>query len=147
MTVGCWNVRTLLTTGAVSVLMHKLKKFRWDISGVSETNWKRVDDTLENGYRIMNSGRDDYHRFGVALILSSLAEKALLAYNQINDRIITARFNTAVGCMTICQVYAPTTNAKVGQSDLNSNGVVGGFEYGQRNERGDKLAAITKWKR
>jgi hypothetical protein len=25
MAVGCWNVRTLLTTGAVSVLMHELK--------------------------------------------------------------------------------------------------------------------------
>jgi len=38
MTVGCWNVRTLLTTGEVSVLMHELKNFRWDINGVSETH-------------------------------------------------------------------------------------------------------------
>jgi len=47
----------------------------------------------------------------IAQILSSLAEKALLGYNPVNDRIITTRFKTTVGCMTICQVYAPTTNA------------------------------------
>jgi len=77
--------------------------------------------------------------------------------------------------MTICQVYAPTTNAddeemasfydklqeiiasipkndmiimmgdfkaRLRQSDLNSNGVVGEFGYGQRNERGDRLVAF-----
>jgi len=125
--------------------------------------------------RILSSGREDYHRSGLALILSSLAEKALLGCNSVNDRIITARFKTAVGCMIICRVYAPTTNeddeemtsfydklqeiivsipksdmiimmgdfnAKVGQSDRNSNGVVGGFGYGQRKERGDRLVAF-----
>jgi len=78
--------------------LNKLKMFRWDIIGVSETHWKGVDDTRESGYRILSSGREDYHRSGVALILSSLAEKALLGYNPVNDRIITARFKTAVGC-------------------------------------------------
>ena len=46
------------------------------------------------------------HRSGVALVLSPLAEKALLGHNPVNDRIITARFRT-----TVCQVYAPTTTA------------------------------------
>jgi len=114
MTVGCWNVRTLLTTGAVSVLTHELKKFRWDIIGVFKTHWKGVDDTRENGYRILSSGREDYHRSGVALILSSLAEKELLGYNPVNDQIIAARFKTAVFCMTICQeYYAPTARIQM----------------------------------
>jgi len=59
--------------------------FRWDIIGVSETHWKGVDDTRESGYRILSSGREDYYRSRVALILNSLAEKALLGYNPVND--------------------------------------------------------------
>lgn len=44
LTIGCWNVRTLHTTGATALLMHELKKFRWDIIGISETHWIGVDD-------------------------------------------------------------------------------------------------------
>ena len=47
----------------------------------------------------------------MALERSPLAEKALLGFNPVNDRIITARFKTAVSCMTIYQVYALTMNA------------------------------------
>src|SRR5664279_2056080 len=104
LTVGCWNVRTLHTAGALELLMHELEKFRWDIIGISETHWLGVDDTRCENYRILSSGREDIHRSGVALVLSSLADKALLGYNPVNDRIITARFRTMIGCMTVCQV-------------------------------------------
>jgi len=109
MIVGCWIARTRLTTGTVSVLMHELKRFRWD--GTSPVSLKRTEGIGWHPFRILSSEREDYHRSGVALILSSLGEKALLWYNPVNDRIITTRFKTAVGCMTIFQVYAPTTNA------------------------------------
>ena len=33
LTVGCWNVRTLYTTGATAVLIHELEKCRWHIIG------------------------------------------------------------------------------------------------------------------
>jgi len=175
LTVGCWNVRTLNTTGATEVLMHELKKFRWDIIGIAETHWIGTDDKQYEDNRILSSGREDIHRSGVALVLSPMAQKALMGYNPVNDRIITARFRTMIGCMTVCQVYAPTTaasdndiddfysrlqvvfssmpkndiiilmgdfNAKVGRQNLDSNGVVGKFGYGERNERGDRLTAF-----
>jgi len=172
LTVGCWNVRTLYATGATSLLMHELKKFRWDIIGISETHWTGVDDRRVDDHRILSSGKDEHHRSGVALVLSSTAEKALLGFNPVSDRIITARFRTMLGGMTVCQVYAPTINAndmemdefysslqdvisnvpktdliimmgdfnaKVGNQYYDSNGSVGKFGYGQRNERGDRL--------
>ena len=99
------------------MLMHELDKFSWDIIGISETHWIGVDDTRCGNRRILSSGREDIHRSGVALILSSLAEKALLGYNPVNDRIITARFRTMIGCMTVCMVYAPTMNASENEMD------------------------------
>jgi len=140
--------------------------------GISETHWTGVDDRRFEDQRILSSGRDDVHRSGVALILSQRAEKSLLGFNPVNDRIISARFKTMTGSMTVCQVYAPTMlandqeieefydklqevinsaprtdmiilmgdfNAKVGNVHLDSNGVVGKFGFGQRNERGDRL--------
>jgi len=154
------------------MLMNELSKFRWDIIGIAETHWLGVDDRRFNGNRILSSGRDDIHRSGVALILSPIAEKALLGYNPVSDRILTARFKTMIGSMTVCQVYAPTStaadsvieafykqlqetisgvpnqdliilmgdfNAKVGSQQGNSNGAVGKFGFGQRNERGERL--------
>src|SRR5664279_4054895 len=68
LTVGCWNVRTLNTTGATEVLMHELKKFRWDIIGIAETHWIGTDDKQYEDNRILSSGREDIHRSGVALV-------------------------------------------------------------------------------
>ena len=67
-----------------------------------------MDDRRFEDQRILSSGRDDVHRSGVALILSQRAEKSLLGFNPVNDRIISARFKTMIGSMIVCQVYAPT---------------------------------------
>jgi hypothetical protein len=117
MTVGCWNVRTLYTTGATALLIHELKKLRWDIIGIAETHWTGVEDKRYEDYRILSCGREDMHRSGVALVLSPLAEKALQGHNPVNDRIITARFRTTIGRLTVCQVYAPTTTASDNDMD------------------------------
>ena len=110
MTVGCWNVRTLLTTGALEVLLNELEKFRWDVMGISETHWTGVDDFRLKGCRIISSGQERTHRSGVALILGPLAQAAFIGCNPVNDRILTARFQALTGCV-ICQVYAPTAEA------------------------------------
>jgi len=37
-TVGCWNVRTLCSVGALKLLIQELQHFRWDIVGISKTH-------------------------------------------------------------------------------------------------------------
>jgi exonuclease III len=117
MTVGCWNVRTLHADGTTTLLLHELEKFKWDIIGIAETHWLGVDDRRYNGCRILSSGREKIHRSGVALALSPLAEKSLLGYNPVTDRIMSARFKTTIGTMTVCQIYAPTSNAEDEEMD------------------------------
>ena len=53
------------------------------------------------------SSRDDIHKQGVALILNKSAQKALLGYNPVSPRLISARFQTQIGTATIIQIYAP----------------------------------------
>ena len=45
----------------------------------------------------------------MALILNKSAHKALLGYNPLSPRLISARFQTQIGTATIIQDYAPNT--------------------------------------
>src|SRR6218665_3856612 len=107
-TFGTWNVRTLYA----AVLVKELERLRWDVIGLAETHWTGAQEYWVQGYKIINSGRENEHRAGVGLILSKLAQRALMSHRPVNDRILSARFKTATGAVTICQVYAPTAEAE-----------------------------------
>ena len=47
-----------------------------------------------------------------AIIISKEVEKTLLQWQPINDRLITARFNSKFCKLTIIQCYAPTNEAE-----------------------------------
>ena len=108
--IGTWNVRTLHQTGNLTLLMHQLEKFDCEIMGIAETHWTDTGDFTQEGYQILSSGNDSTHRAGVAIILNKNTQRALLGYNPISERLITARVRTQIGAATIMQVYAPTTS-------------------------------------
>ena len=108
--LGTWNVRTLHQTGNLSLLLHQLEKFDWEIMGVSETHWTDTGDFVQEGYQILSSANSTIHRAGVAIILNQNAQRALLGYNPISERLITVRVRTQIGAATIMQVYASTTS-------------------------------------
>ena len=84
-----------------------------------ETHWTDQGEfTHNNGYKIICSGNDTLPtRGGVALILNKTAQKALLGYNTISQRLLTARFKTKSGGLTVIQVYAPNSADKEEQVD------------------------------
>ena len=110
-TVGTWNVRTLYHTGAAKMLIPELERLRWNIIGMAETHWTGSQESNVQGYKIISSGKERGHSSGVGLILAKEAQRALLSYNPVNDRIISARFQMATGFATLCQVYAPTADS------------------------------------
>jgi len=110
-TVGCWNVRSLYSPGAVKLLVQELKHFKWDVVGIAETHLTGVDDIREGECSIISSGGEGAHRAGVALVIGKSASAALISSKPVSDRIISARFKTATGHLTIVQVYAPTMAA------------------------------------
>ena len=84
-----------------------MKRFRYDIIGISEVRWTGKGET-SNGDFIW-SGEDNTHVRGVGLLLNTKARKALIGYNPISSRIITARFNAAQFKITVVHAYVPTS--------------------------------------
>ena len=52
------------------------------------------------------------HRGGVAVIVTRKAEKTLLEWKPINDRLMKVRFNSKFAKLTIIACYAPTEDAE-----------------------------------
>ena len=73
-TFGTWNVSTLYAAGAAAVLVKELERLRWHVIGLAETHWTGAQEYWVQGYKIINSGRENEHRAGVGLILSKLAQ-------------------------------------------------------------------------
>ncbi|CAF4126862.1 unnamed protein product, partial [Rotaria sp. Silwood2] len=84
-----------------------MKRFRYDIIGISEVRWTGKGET-PNGDFIW-SGEESSHTRGVGFLLSTQAKKALIGYNPISSRIISARFDAAPFKITVIHVYAPTS--------------------------------------
>ena len=105
--IGTWNVRTLKKVGSMDILLHQLSNFDWEILGICETHWSQSGYFTVDGYKVMCSSEENKHRKGVALILNKTAQKALLGYKTISPRMMSARFQTQAGALTVIQVYAP----------------------------------------
>ena len=84
-----------------------MKRFRYDIVGISEVRWTGKDETSNRDF--IWSGEDKTHIRGVGMLLSDRAREALIGYNPVSSRVITARFDSAPYKITVIQAYAPTT--------------------------------------
>ena len=79
LTVGTWNVQTLWAAGKLELLRNEMKRFKYDIIGISEVRWTGKGET-PNGDFIW-SGEETLHMRGVGFLLSTQAKKALIGYN------------------------------------------------------------------
>ena len=106
LTLGTWNAQTLWTTGKLELLRNEMKRSRYDMASISEVRWTEKRETSTRDF--IWSGEDRTHVRGVGLLLSDRARKALIGYNSVSSRVITARFNPAPYKITVIQAYAPT---------------------------------------
>lgn len=68
---------------------------------------------MQTGETLLYSGsKDDAHLSDVAMMLRNKVAVSLISYSPVNDRIITARFNSCHIRTTTVQVYAPKNDAK-----------------------------------
>ena len=96
--IGTWNVRTLYQSGKCAQVVKEMDRYEIEILGLSEVRWNTSGMTsLNSGHTIIYSGNtksDDPHEKGVAFLMSKSVKKALLEWNPISPRIISARFNS-----------------------------------------------------
>ena len=107
LTVGTWNVQTLWAAGKLELLRNEMKRFKYDIIGISEVRWTGKGETSLGDF--IWSGEETLHMRGVGFLLSAQAKKALIGYKPISSRIISARFDAAPFKISVIHVYAPTS--------------------------------------
>ena len=114
--VGSWNVRTLYESSKLRQVLREMERYKLDILGISECRWTGSGKMTSQGHTVLYSGRNE-HTAGVAIIISKKNKKSLLEWNPIDDRIITARFNSKYTKITVIQCYAPTNPSPVEDKD------------------------------
>ena len=109
--IATWNVRTLSQTGKLQQLSREFNKCKLNILGISEARWKDSGKIMSEGKTFLFSGHAEHHIHGVGLMLDEEAERAMIGWKPINDRIITVRLQSRHAKTTLIQVYAPTEEA------------------------------------
>ena len=89
-TVGTWNVRTLLQAGKLELLQRELDRLRYDVVGLAEVRWPESGQMAQG--RFLYTGEQNGGEKGVAFFLSVRAKRALIEWLPISSRVIVARF-------------------------------------------------------
>ena len=100
-----------------------MKNYKIEVLGLSETRWPQSGQLrLSSGEQLLYSGHIENgapHTEGVALMLASEAHAALIGWEPVSSRIVTAKFTTKKKDirLNIIQCYAPTIDAEEEKKD------------------------------
>ena len=114
--IGTWNIRTLYEAGKSGQICGEMHRYNLKVLGLCETRWTGTGRTrLTSGDTIIFSEQEEGqpHMYWVALMMTPEATRALLSWEPVSPRILTARFNSKGRKVTIIQCYAPTNAAEV----------------------------------
>ncbi|RXN14088.1 endonuclease-reverse transcriptase [Labeo rohita] len=121
--IATWNIRTMYELGRTAQIAKEMKTYNISVLGLSETRWLQAGQLrLTSGETLLYSGHTEdgaTHTEGVALMLSSEARCALIGWEPVSSRIITAKFatNKKKIQLYIIQCYAPTNESKEEEKD------------------------------
>ena len=105
--IATWNVRTLYSTGKLANAIKTMNDYKISILGLCETRWMGHGKIVSEGKTLIYSGGDE-HQHGVGLLLDQATAHALLTWDPVSKRILTARFQTHHTTLSLVQIYAPT---------------------------------------
>ena len=108
----------MFEAGKAAQVAKEMERYKVSLLGLCETRWNQSGQLqLLSGQTVLYSGHEDKgapHTEGVAIMLAKEAQRALISWEAISLRIITAKFATKkknIG-INIIQCYAPTNDAE-----------------------------------
>ena len=100
-----------------ATIAREMENYGLKVLGLCETRWIQAGQSkLSTGELILYSGHSEanaHHTEGVGIMLSMEAQKALISWEPISSRIITAQFKTKDRRikLNVIQCYAPINDA------------------------------------
>ena len=110
-------------SGRTFQVAREMKNYKIGVLGLSETTWLQTGQLrLSSGEQLLYSGHTEVeapHTERVALMLAPEAQRALIGWEPVNSRIITAKSITKKKNIkpNIIQCYAPTNDAEDEKKD------------------------------
>ena len=105
--VATWNVHTMYEIGKSAQIAKEMRRYNIQLLGICESRWNGSGEPiLSTGEKVLFSGHeeeDHEHTLGVALMISPKMISALIEWEPISPRILTARFNSKGRKVTIVQ--------------------------------------------
>ena len=121
--IATWNVRTMYEAGRTRQVAMEMKIYGIRVLDISETRWLQTGQIrLATGEQLLYSGHTmdgASHTEGVGLMLAPEAQRALIGWEPVSSRIITAKFTSKRKNINlhIIQCYAPTNDADEEKKD------------------------------
>ena len=106
--IATWNVRTLFQTGKLAQTIKEFYSYNLSLLGISEMRWTGSGKMSKSKLTILYSVHAKEHVRGVGFLLDKETSDSLIGWTPVNDRIITARFQSRHTRTTVVQIYAPT---------------------------------------
>ena len=102
-----------MNQGKLEVVKQEMARVNVDILGISKLKWAGMGEFKSDDHYIYYCGQESLRRNGVAIIVNKRVRNAVLGCNLKNDRMISVHFQGKPLNITVIQVYALTSNAKV----------------------------------
>ena len=108
--IGTWN-DTSMNQGKLEVVKQEMARVNVDILGISELKSTGMGEFNSDDLYIY-CGQESLRRNVVAIMVNKRVQNAVLGCNLKNDRMISILLQGKSFCITVIQVYAPTSNAE-----------------------------------
>ena len=106
-----------MNQGKLEVVKQEMARVNVAILGISKLKWTGMGEFNSDDHYIYYCGQESLRRNGVAITVNKRVRNAVLGCNLKNDRMISVHFQGKPFNITVIQVYAPTTDAKVPEVD------------------------------
>ena len=101
-----------MNQGKLEVVKVEMARVNVNILGISELKWTGMGEFNSDDHHIYYCGQESLRRNGVALMINTRVQNAVLGRNLKNDRMISVHFQGKPFNTTVIQICAPTTNAE-----------------------------------
>ena len=103
--------------GKLKQVEKEMTNYKLDVMGLSEIQWKDSGEIItqnRNSLIFSGVGEDKEHRNGVGILMNKEAQKSLMEWLPISERIMVACFKTKICNLTIIQCYCPNGDNRKG---------------------------------